>query len=793
MMTGILFVSYLAMLASPECDGIAAGLVMDSTNKKPLSQSRIKVGDGTLVTYSSDDGSFKLEGLCPGNVQIRVQIQGYAPHVQQLKVGSEQPTNVLLNPVLTQKIEEIIVKGLPPKPTSTRAVVSLEGDDLVRMRGKNLADTLADLPGVTVLRSGNAAKPIVRGQHGPRLLMLFDGVRHEGQDWGLGHGTEIDPFAAGSLEVIKGSAGVRYGPDAIAGVLLVKPPDMLKEPGIRLEAQTVGALNGRRGTMAARVDGNPENLNRLSWRLDGSYSRGAGLETPTYPLDNTGIEEWNVGGAVEYEGDCWSLKLSYHRKADKGGVCSCVRKETTADFDAQVLLDEPIYVDLYRADYEIERPYQGVTHDIAIARGQLEIGELGELEVTYAFQLNDRKEYEIVRVETDYAQHNFTLRTHTADVLFNQAPVDISEGIKLEGLVGVSGILQENVYRGWPLLSDYRAFGGGIFALERFVFDGFQIEAGIRFDHATRHSHLPKKTYQSLAREERIDPESCDIGEDFTQCNTAFNATTYSLGGLVHISQGLSAKLDLSSATRAPTINEQYLNGTSPSFPVMARGNHTLEAETSWSASATLEADWSIFQGELSAYGSFIDEYIYLSPELRENGTIRTDVLIQGSFPRFSYDPIDAVFYGVDADAVVRLGPVDFELQGSIVRARNTANDEFLIFIPPDQMRAEITYRLPDLEWTEDSQFSLNATLVASQYNVSPDSDFAPVPDAYALFGAQASTFFYLGDGRYLFSVEVQNIMNQRYRDYTSLLRYFADEPGRQVFVRFGTELNFHP
>ena len=32
----------------------------------------------------------------------------------------------------------------------------------------------------------------------------------------MNHGVEIDPFSAGSIEVVKGSAGVRYGPDAIA-------------------------------------------------------------------------------------------------------------------------------------------------------------------------------------------------------------------------------------------------------------------------------------------------------------------------------------------------------------------------------------------------------------------------------------------------------------------------------------------------------------------------------------------------------------------------------------------------
>ncbi len=792
-MTGLAIMYLLGVLGAPECKGIVSGRVMDSASGEPLDRTRIASSQGASVVRSDSEGRYRLEGLCPGQLQIRAVRHDYALREVKLKISQIHQIDIYLYPILVTQSEDLIVQAPRLLSSDTRSVVSLDSDALSQTRGKNLADTLAALPGVTVLRSGNAAKPIVRGQHGSRVLMLFDGVRHEGQDWGLQHGPEIDPFAAGAMHVVKGSAGVRYGPDAIAGVLLVEPPKLLTQPGLRLETQTVGALNGRRGTFAARLDGNPSSLPELSWRLDGNYSRGAALETPTYPLDNTGIQEWNVGGTVEYRGDCWSAKISYRRNDNISGACLCVRKETTEDFDAQVLLDKPAYSELYRVDYEVERPYYSVTHDIVLARGEVELGDVGELETTYAFQRNKRSEFEIVRVESDRGQHNFTLRTHTVDVLFRRNSPSLGNQLELEGLLGFSGMLQENVYRGWPLLSDYRAFGGGIFALERLIFDHIELEAGARFDHTTRHAYLPEKTYQSLAREGRITPESCETGEDFTRCNSAFNAATFSLGALAHISESLSGKLDLSSATRVPTIDEQYLNGTSPSFPVMARGDHTLKPETSWSLSATLSADWSNFKGELAGYGSFIEEYIYLAPELREDGTVRTDVLIQGRFPRFSYSPIDALFYGIDADASVRVGPVDIELQGGLVRARNTQSDEFLLFIPPDRLRTEISYRLPNHRSMVDSRISLSATLIARQYNVSPQSDFAPVPDEYALFGASASTTFELGGQRYLLSMEVQNMLNQRYRDYTSLLRYFADEPGRQVFVRFGTEFGTSP
>jgi iron complex outermembrane receptor protein len=48
--------------------------------------------------------------------------------------------------------------------------------------------------------------------HSNRVLILNNGIRQEGQQWGSEHAPEIDPFMAQKLTVIKGAAGVRYGP-----------------------------------------------------------------------------------------------------------------------------------------------------------------------------------------------------------------------------------------------------------------------------------------------------------------------------------------------------------------------------------------------------------------------------------------------------------------------------------------------------------------------------------------------------------------------------------------------------
>ena len=62
--------------------------------------------------------------------------------------------------------------------------------------------------------------------------------------------------------------------------------------------------------------------------------------------------------------------------------------------------------------------------------------------------------------------------------------------------------------------------------------------------------------------------------------------------------------------------------------------------------------------------------------------------------------------------------------------------------------------------------------------------DFAPPPSGYALVGLRASTVLEHGDNETNLSLELSNLFNTRYREFTSLLRYYADEPGRDAVVR---------
>src|SRR5690606_39413819 len=111
------------------------------------------------------------------------------------------------------------------------------------------------------------------------------------------HAPEIDPFSAGSITVKKGAGSIRHGPDAVGGVVLVEPPPLPREPGVRGQAHLVGVSNGRQGSSALRIDGAHRRLPGFAWRVEGNATRSAGLVAPDYALDNTGSLVWNAGGS----------------------------------------------------------------------------------------------------------------------------------------------------------------------------------------------------------------------------------------------------------------------------------------------------------------------------------------------------------------------------------------------------------------------------------------------------------------------------------------------------------------
>jgi iron complex outermembrane recepter protein len=758
--------------------------VVESFDHEPIIGASVKI-DGTPVGVTDRQGHLILKGLCRKQLRLDVVHDAYEVATRRITVDGTQSVEI----ELAYLVEEFVVEEHPAPPVDLHATAEVSGEALARKRGQSISEALSEVPGVTQLRSGSGlAKPIVRGQFGRRLPFIVDGVRHRSQDWGVDHAPEIDPAMADRITVVRGAAGVRYGPDAIGGAVLVDPPALRRVPGTEGEAHLVGASNGYGGFMSGRMQWVPTERPTLTVQLEGSIKRLAAASTPDYALDNTGAAEWMGGVTVGYRTDNARYQLSFRHLKSKLGVCLCFRVDSASDFFSQANLRRPIESELYKADFAIDRPYQDVAHDLAVARGVWLLGAGNLITATYALQYDDREEFDIVRQAVTGPQFSFRLLTQDADVVFEHKPVHLSDHHHLIGTLGVATMFQTHSYEGLQLVPDHQAGSAGVFATERLLADGLELEAGLRYDVLSRTATLNRIDFLRLVRSGQLGMDACGNAAstaDRFDCVSMFHTASASLGGLWHVTSNWSTKLDLSMAMRPPNPDEQYLNGTAPTFPVLGMGKPDLGAETNYSVSLTTNYSSEKISAEVSTFANYTDDYIYFAPAIGADGMPIFDVLIRGAFPRFVTRPVDAVFYG--ADGSISASPyswLSMSAQASTVRARNVTDDTYLVFVPANNARASVSFKKTTLGFLNNAEANLAGSYTARQTRYDASADLASPPPAYFLASGSLEADVPMSGHSVRFALSGANLFGQRYREYTSLLRYFADQPGRQLWLR---------
>ena len=94
------------------------------------------------------------------------------------------------------KLGEVVVTSFVGNQMvkQTSAPVSIiPARELETRPSTNLIDAISHLPGIAQVTTGSSiSKPVIRGLGFNRVLVVSDGVRKEGQQWGDEHGVEID-------------------------------------------------------------------------------------------------------------------------------------------------------------------------------------------------------------------------------------------------------------------------------------------------------------------------------------------------------------------------------------------------------------------------------------------------------------------------------------------------------------------------------------------------------------------------------------------------------------------------
>jgi len=218
------------LLVSP--DALSAEEIMEELN---ISRGNANMNIRTLIEWglvfkeikqgvvSDLLGYFYFNHLCAGAYQVScLHHVGCKPEKFELKLQENRFDTIRIEYHL-QELEETKIVAYLFELSSLSILRPSELEKKFGM-GKNLADQLKQLPGVSAMSTGNSiSKPIIHGMHSNRILILNNGIRQEGQQWGSEHSPEIDPFLSTDVSIVKGANAIKYGSDAIAGVILTAP------------------------------------------------------------------------------------------------------------------------------------------------------------------------------------------------------------------------------------------------------------------------------------------------------------------------------------------------------------------------------------------------------------------------------------------------------------------------------------------------------------------------------------------------------------------------------------------
>jgi iron complex outermembrane recepter protein len=734
------------------------GHVYDSKTFQPLEAAIIQITQINKVVSTNKAGEFSINQICKGFVRVKITYIGYKSLESNIEFKTNKHQDFRLEPIENQMEMIQVVGKINHYFSETQSISSIESKELDKVRGLNLGESLKIIPGVNAIQTGpSISKPVIQGLYGNRILMINNGIRQEGQQWGSEHAPEIDPFIANKLTVIKGAASIRYGSDALGGVILVEPKPIRKERGIEGEVNLVGMSNGQMGVASASIEqAFGHKLSGLSYRVQGTIRRAGNFQTPDYYLANTGLDEHNFSTTIQFQRQKFGIEAFYSQFDTRLGIFTGSVSATIDDLKAAIARPVPLTPSYF--SYKIERPFQSVFHQIFKTKVWIRTPNLGRLELTAAQQQNERSEYGFVSfLGKTNPELYLEIISHTLDIVWQHNAYK-----KIAGSVGFNGITQGNVREFEFLIPNFRNYGGGVFIIEKWQHNRLTIEAGLRYDYRWLRAFMTNNTTGKIATP-----------------TYDFSNLTGSAGISYRWNENLKLSSNIATAWKAPTVNELFANGVHQSAGIFELGNPNLTSEKALNTNFSVYYTQNNISAEVNVYQNTIQNYTYLQPSANFIRTVR------GSYPVFVYTQVNAVFRGVDAHIHYDLTKrIRITSKSALIFAYNHSMNDYLEQVPSNRFNHELSYNWGSVLKLKELTLSLSHLYVMKQNRLPPNTDFAPPPEAYSLVGANVGMIIPLKKQEISLHLGVSNLFNVSYRDYLNRFRYYADDLGRNFTIR---------
>ena len=765
------------------------GKVVDEYNQ-PLIGATIFLYPIKKGISSDDKGIFILRNMPKGDYVIEISFVGYDSLIDTLKINGDKTYEAQLS-MAYLNLQEVVVTDnyveLRKKEESLN--IEIVNDDYLKQNlGGSLMKSIERLPGVTTIDIGSGqSKPVLRGLGFNRVIVVENNIKHEAQQWGAEHGLEIDQYAINTIEVIKGPASLIHGSDAIGGVINLKnrnlPVDGSFGGTIDLSGKTNNDFLGTSISLCGRKKWFFANL-RATMLNYGDYK---------VPTDSVDIYSYRAALNKNYlrntAGKEQNLHLTFgiiQTKFRSDFFISNIYKKSGFFANAHGLEPRNVDTGLHdKSTRDIHYPYQSVNHFKIINNSQYLWDKL-TLESNLGFQNNFRQEW------SQYVNHGYMPAVFPDTLNFNSdlerqfekyvysgsIKLSYQKDDKTQFSLGISSEFQDNRTdgRGFIIPAFKQLNIGGYFFAKYSFSEINRVQLGIRYD------------YGNINTYDYFDwfPSSVVNGNDTIllylqraeDINRSFSNLSWSVGYNFNPRQW-SFKANIGKSFRMPIAKELAANGVNYHHFSYEVGNNDLSPEISYQLDAGIEYNSKKIAIGTTPFMNYFSNYIYLNPTSEHNRDYGAGNQV------FYYTQSEVFRYGGELHAHYELLKfLQLGIIGEYVYSEQLSGEKkgfSLPFSPPPSVVFNVKYKKQKVKFIENAYLSFDYRIAAQQNNIVPPEE---TTDGYQLFNLGFGGDIILKNQKINISMQVQNLLNNKYFNHTSYYRLInVPEPGRNFIV----------
>ena len=723
-----LFLNPLLMLAQSE------GIVLDEENN-PLVEVDVFLADQNIITKTDAKGMFFFDEDLPNNTYINFFKNGYISKLVKYKKKTD--FKIVLQKLHVTLDEVGVVESYSELGNSRLTSIEKKSLNKVFTSENSMVESITQLSGVDIISSGQGIqKVVVRGLSGMRVVTFLNGMQINNQQWANDHGIGFTDLGLGEVELIKGSSALKYGSEAIGGLLYFKDEPFVSSQ--KLSGYFATKLSNS-SYLTSNQFGVKWNQKNLFFNLYGQYAISTDYRLPdgTY-LFNSRFNQRAVKFSVAHRYKKLQNIFRYQYHFENPGIPGHAHVLNPAEIDIVDITSSS--VDL-SDDYNFTVPYQLVNNNLFTFQSNFMLNNL-KLSMHAGYFINNLKEHE------KWTTPDFDISIkHTQlspNVRYNVDKFTFNLGSQISLLNNINN--QDK-----RLVPDASSVNVGPYAIVDFEDENFGFNYGIRFD------------YKSL----ECNDTYFDINYDNEFSNTSFSA------GLYYKLSDNTIRLTYSGAYRAPHFSELFSNGVHHGTNRYEIGNINLDIEKANQIDFKYQWANDHFGVVLNPFFQDISNFISITPSDS----------FQNNYRVYNYMQYESVtMTGVEMNLHYhphQLHNLHLEQSYSFLQTTNKDDQYGLAMVPANSIKTKILFDFTEYENITKYKFSYISLFHTYKFKQENFAQYEELTESYNILN------FSLGlklNKKLDCRLGINNLLNEEYSPHTSRIRGVAGgvpDPGR--------------